>query len=137
MTALQPDVSPAGLVPETADGVRPQRNFETWSWIFMRLSGLVLLFLALFHFAVTHIINDVVETDSGFVDNRWGNPLWRIYDWTLLALGLLHGLNGMRYIMDDYIQHATKRAVTKTVLYSLTAGLFVYGTLTIVTYNAS
>ena len=112
-------------------------NFETRSWLFMRISGLVLLFLALFHFAVTHIINDVVNTDSGFVAQRWHNPLWRAYDWVLLALGLVHGLNGLRYIMDDYIQRPAKRVATKAVLYSLTGALFAYGTLTIVTYKAA
>ena len=34
---------------------RPRQNFETWSWFFMRVSGLVLIFLALTHFAITHI----------------------------------------------------------------------------------
>ena len=32
--------------------LRPRQNFETWSWFFMRVSGLVLLFLALLHFAL-------------------------------------------------------------------------------------
>ena len=64
---------------------KPKSNFETWSWYAMRISGLILLFLALTHFAITHIINDVVETDAEFVANRWDNPLWRLFDWALLA----------------------------------------------------
>ena len=75
---------------------RPRQNFETWQWFFMRISGLVLVFLALGHFTLTHIVNDVVDTDSGFVADRWSNPLWRAYDWALLALALFHGLNGLR-----------------------------------------
>ena len=70
----------------------------------MRLSGLALVFLALIHFAVTHIINDVVETDYDFVAHRWENPLWRIFDWLLLALALAHGLNGLRWIVGDYVR---------------------------------
>lgn len=110
------------------------RSFETWSWLFMRLSGLVLLFLALLHFSITHIVNDVVETNSGFVANRWSNPFWRIYDWLLLVLALLHGLNGLRVIVNDYVSHSATRVTVKVVLSSITAGLMVLGTWAVVTF---
>ena len=114
---------------------RPRQNFETWSWFFMRVSGLVLLFLALVHFTLTHITTDVADTDAVFVTRRWDNPMWRIFDWALLALALLHGLNGLRWIIDDYIPAPGKRAAVKAVLYTLTGALFAYGTLTIVTFS--
>src|SRR5579863_6066576 len=79
---------------------RPRQNFETWSWFFMRVSGLVLLFLALIHFSITHLVNDVTHTNSQFVSHQRNNPLWRIFDWLLLALGLLLGVNGVRRITD-------------------------------------
>lgn len=126
-------VNPSGQPARS--GRRPRQNFETWQWFFMRVSGLVLVFLALGHFTITHIINDVVDTDAAFVADRWANPLWRIYDWALLTLALFHGLNGLRVIMDDYIGNAGKRAATKAVLYTVTIGLFFYGTLTIVTFG--
>jgi len=116
--------------------LRTRQNFETWSWFFMRISGLALVFLALTHFAVTHIANDVTHTDYGFVARRWHNPLWRLFDWSLLTLALLHGLNGLRYIIDDYVRRPATRAATKTVLYTATGALFFYGTLTIVTFSA-
>jgi succinate dehydrogenase / fumarate reductase membrane anchor subunit len=116
--------------------LRPRQSFETWSWFFMRVSGLILLFLALLHFSITHIINDVVETDAQFVAERWDNPMWRIFDWALLALALGHGLNGLRYIIDDYVRKPANRAWVKAVLYSLSLGLFAYGSLTIITYRA-
>jgi succinate dehydrogenase / fumarate reductase membrane anchor subunit len=115
---------------------RPRQNFETWSWFFMRISGLVLVFLALLHFAITHILNDVADTDAAFVAQRWDNPMWRVFDWALLALGLLHGLNGLRWIIDDYVRSSAKRAVVKAVIYGATGLLFAYGTLTIITYQA-
>jgi len=116
---------------------RPRHNFETWSWFFMRVSGLALLFLALTHFALTHIVNDVVETDFDFVANRWDNPLWRVFDWALLSLALLHGLNGLRLIVDDYVRVPARRAATKAVLYTTSGVLFAYGTLTILTFPSS
>jgi succinate dehydrogenase / fumarate reductase membrane anchor subunit len=115
---------------------RPRANFETWSWYFMRISGLVLIFLALLHFSITHILYDVTDTDAKFVAARWDNPLWRAYDWLLLALGLFHGLNGLRFILDDYVRKPGRRAALKAVLYTITGVLFAYGTLTIVTFKA-
>jgi succinate dehydrogenase / fumarate reductase, membrane anchor subunit len=114
---------------------KPKANFETWSWYFMRISGLILIFLALTHFAITHIINDVVDTDAEFVGERWDNPLWRLFDWSLLALALLHGVNGVRWSIDDYVRRPGRRAALKAVLYTVTGGLFAYGTLVIVTYG--
>ena len=86
------------------------------------------------HFALTHIINDVTDTDANFVSDRWSNPLWRTYDWALLTLALFHGLNGLRVITDDYVRSPGKRAAVKSVLYIVSGTLFVYGTLTIVTF---
>ncbi len=114
---------------------RPRQNFETWSWLFMRVSGLALVFLALLHFAITHILNDVVATDQAFVARRWERPGWRIFDWSLLALALLHGLNGLRWIIDDYVRSPGKRAAVKSVLYTISAVLFGYGTLVIISFQ--
>ena len=122
------------------DSARPRseerkgRSFEAWSWLFMRLSGLALVFLALLHFAITHILNDVVATDHDFVSRRWERPGWRIFDWSLLALALLHGLNGMRWIVDDYVRRPALRRGVMGVLYGVTGALFVVGTFTIVTF---
>jgi succinate dehydrogenase / fumarate reductase membrane anchor subunit len=114
---------------------RPKQSFETWSWFFMRVSGLVLVFLALAHFAITHILNDVVDTDAGFVFRRWDNPLWRLFDWSLLALALLHGLNGLRWSIDDYIRSRPARAAVKAFIYTVSGVLFAYGTFTILTFQ--
>ncbi len=114
---------------------RSRQNFETWSWLFMRISGLVLFFLALFHFFIMHILNDVTATNVTFVAARWKNPLWRLSDWLLLALGLLHGSNGLRFIMDDYIRRPSRRVAVKSLVYGLAGVMFIYGTLTIVTFK--
>ena len=120
--------------PSRERAPRRRRSFETWSWFFMRLSGLALLFLALIHFAITHIVNDVVATDSDFVARRWDNPLWRLFDWSLLALALTHGLNGLRWIIDDYVRNPRRRLITKAVVFGLSGVLFCLGTFTILAF---
>src|SRR5207253_5221864 len=99
-----------------------------------RLSGLALVFLALIHFTVTHILNDVVDTNYEFVAHRWHNPLWRIFDWLLLALALAHGLNGLRWIVGDYVRRPGRRRLILGVLFGLSGALFAFGTFTIVTF---
>jgi succinate dehydrogenase / fumarate reductase membrane anchor subunit len=116
---------------------RPRQNFETWSWFFMRVSGLILVFLALIHFSITHIFHDVVHTDSGFLTTRWNNPLWRLYDWSLLALGLMHGVNGLRMITDDYVRKPAIRAAVKATLYGVTFLGFSWGTMTIIIFSGT
>lgn len=118
--------------PRLAPPARP--GAEAKSWLFMRLSGLLLVFFALVHFAITHVLNDVVETDYRFVEDRWANPAWRVFDWMLLALALLHGANGARWVIEDYVRRPGRRAAAKTVAYGLTAALLAWGTFTIVTF---
>ncbi len=114
---------------------RPHKpSAEARSWAFMRLSGLLLLFFALVHFSITHIVNDVVETDYDFVAERWHNPAWRVFDWMLLVLALSHGVNGLRWIVDDYVREPGRRRAVKGLLYGLTGVLVVVGTLTILAF---
>jgi len=113
---------------------RRKPSAEAWSWYFMRISGLILIFLALVHFSITHIVNDVVDTDYDFVAERWHNPAWRLFDWLLLVLALGHGVNGLRWIIDDYIRRPRRRTAVKGALYGLTAVLVVLGTLTILAF---
>jgi succinate dehydrogenase / fumarate reductase membrane anchor subunit len=119
---------------EAPPPARRKRSPEAWSWAFMRLSGLALVFLALVHFCITHVINDVVETDYDFVAERWHNPLWRLFDWLLLVLALGHGVNGLRWIIDDYVRRPGPRKAVRGLLFGLTAVLVVVGTLTILAF---
>ena len=43
--------------------LKPAGGFELAAWYFMRISGLVLVFLALGHLFITHILNNV-ENDQ-------------------------------------------------------------------------
>jgi succinate dehydrogenase / fumarate reductase membrane anchor subunit len=113
---------------------RRKRSPEALSWAFMRLSGLALVFLALVHFCITHVVNDVVDTNYDFVAERWHNPLWRLFDWLLLVLALGHGVNGLRWIVDDYVRRPATRKAAKVLLFGLTGALVIVGTLTILAF---
>lgn len=119
-------------------GPRPQGvpSFEVFSWFFMRISGLCLVFLALGHFLIMHIINDVRATDFDFVVGRWGNPLWRVWDWLLLTLGLFHGVIGLRTVLEDSIRNKRKLLAAKVILYSLIGIMFAVGTMIVFTFGS-
>jgi succinate dehydrogenase / fumarate reductase, membrane anchor subunit len=43
----------------------------------MRISGLLLIFLALYHLIWWNLVIGVEHLDSQIVIERWNNPLWR------------------------------------------------------------
>lgn len=105
-------------------------SLEVYSWLFMRLSGLLLIFLALGHLAVMHVLNSVEAIDYRFVAARLAGPMgtvWRAYDLLLLTLALLHGLNGVRTVLDDYLHTYRWRVVSLSALYVIGAAFMVVG----------
>ena len=114
---------------------RPAGGLELYAWLFMRVSGIALLRLALGHLAIMHLINSVDEINFAFVAARWANPLWRLYDWFLLFLALLHGFNGVRVMVDDYVRSPGLRVVSLVALYSLVLFFLFAGSLVILTFH--
>ncbi len=108
---------------ESGGRPRPGSGLELYSWLFMRLSGILLLLLALGHLAIMHLLNNVEVINYAFVAARWASPLWRLYDWLLLTLALVHGSNGLRVMVDDYVRRPGLRAASLAAVYCL-AGLF-------------
>ena len=114
---------------------RPAGGLELYAWLFMRLSGLLLLLLALGHLTIMHLINNVESINYAFVAGRWANPLWRLYDWLLLMLALVHGFNGVRVMVDDYVRSPGLRVLSLVGVYSLTFFFLVVGSLVILTFQ--
>ncbi len=115
---------------------RPTGGFEVFAWFFMRISGVVLILLVLGHLAIMHVLNTVDEIDFEFVAARWGSPFWRTYDLVMLWLAWLHGLNGLRMVIDDYVHRKGWRAVTLTALALVGFVLLAMGTQIILTFEA-
>lgn len=116
---------------------RPQGTggFELFSWYFFRISGLALVFLAVFHVIIMHVINTVDEIDHQFVVDRWSSPFWQVYDFLLLALALIHGVNGARLSIDDYVRTPGWRVTAYSALSLITLLFLVIGALAIVTFD--
>jgi succinate dehydrogenase / fumarate reductase membrane anchor subunit len=56
-TEARPDPPLPQAKPPGAGRNRPIRGFELWAWLFMRISGIVLLFLAVGHVLIMHVFD--------------------------------------------------------------------------------
>ncbi len=111
-------------------------NFEMVAWLFMRLSGVVLVVLIFGHLFVNLMVGDGIHAiDFGFVAGKWASPFWQIWDLLMLWLAMLHGTNGVRTIINDYAERNATRMTLKTVLYVATVVIIVLGTLVIFTFD--
>ena len=110
-------------------------RLEVWSWYFFRISGLLLVVLALGHMAIMHLVYTVDAISYDWIADRWRSVGWRVYDWLLLALALPHGMNGLRVVVDDFVHTARWRRVTYVVLWSVLLFLMTIGTLVLVTFQ--
>lgn len=116
--------------PSRAARPKPEASGrERFWWYFMRLSGLVLVFLALGHMFIMHtlVVLTGAEIDFAFVQSRWGSPFWRIYDLLLLLLAFVHGANGARIVIGDYVVNRTARSLLIGSLLVLSAIWLVLG----------
>ncbi|MCB9453851.1 MAG: succinate dehydrogenase, cytochrome b556 subunit [Anaerolineaceae bacterium] len=129
---------------------------ERFWWSYMRISGLLIIPLVFGHLAMMHVIQGVfditaansvvVGTDAinqtgtavEFVANRWnllvgGVAVWKLYDFGLLALVVIHGFNGLRYVLTDYT--AKNPMLRRGMMYVTLIGaviLIVVGTLALI-----
>jgi len=120
----------------TGAGPRPSTGgFETMSWYFFRISGVMLIFLVIIHLIVMHVTTDVACTTYQFVASRYANPLWRLFDWLLLMLALTHGMNGLRVVIDDYVRSPRARFILLSLAAILLVTFFMLGTITLLTFQ--
>jgi succinate dehydrogenase / fumarate reductase membrane anchor subunit len=111
-------------------------NFEMYAWIFMRMSGLLLVFLVLGHLFIMLLLDGGVQRiNFGFVAGRWASPFWRTWDLMQLWLAQLHGTNGLRVIINDYAERDGTRFWLKMLLYTASFLVLVLGTLVIFTFD--
>ncbi len=133
-----------------AAGRAPQASpVERFWWAFMRVSGLLILPLVFGHLALMHVVQGVFDITAAqgvvgtlqsngtigvvpsaveFVFHRWsyaagGVFVWRVYDLFLLVLVVLHGFNGLRYVLTDYTSSNSFARRTSVAFCTVTAAV--------------
>ena len=122
--------------PRSPKRARRSTNLEKWGWIWMRVSGVMLVVLIFGHLFVNLVAGEGVSAiDFAFVAGKWTDPFYIVWDTLLLWLALIHGANGMRTIINDYAYRPLLRRVLQGALLSSTVVLLILGTLVIYTFD--
>ncbi len=102
---LPPKRDSRGGVPQRAGRQPPRRGMEFAWWAFMRVSGVILLFLVVGH--------------------------------VLMSLAIVHGINGLRVIILDYVRRPAARIAVTWFFYVVGIVLFALGSIVVFTFDAA
>jgi succinate dehydrogenase / fumarate reductase, membrane anchor subunit len=125
------------IVIETPNSPRKRKgaNWEKYGWMYMRISGAVLIVLIFGHLIVNLWDKGVGAIDFAFVAGKWTQPFWQVWDVLMLWLALIHGTNGMRTITNDYAEKEWVRKTLNVTLWVVCAALIILGTLVATTFD--
>jgi succinate dehydrogenase / fumarate reductase, membrane anchor subunit len=92
--------------------------------------------LVLGHLFIMMVLDGGVQkVNFAFVAGRWSSPFWQTWDLLQLWLAELHGVNGLRVIINDYAERSQTRFWLKMLLYASALLVLVLGTLVIFTFD--
>ncbi len=126
------------VVIETPNTPRTRKgaNWEKYGWLFMRVSGPLLVVLIFTPLVVNLVVGDGIKAiDFAFVAGKWADPFWQFWDLAMLWLAMIHGTNGMRTIVNDYTEKVKVRQALNTTLWAVCGLLIILGTLVIFTFD--
>ena len=127
----------------TARPTRSSGAFEYGMWMFTRISGLALMLFGAVSMGAAFVLggrlhidmptmfrwmffpnpNHVVNSNIPDVSLGWSNAFWQVYSMVMIFVAAVHGFNGLRMIIEDYIENAIVVALFRI----LTLLLFVGG----------
>jgi succinate dehydrogenase / fumarate reductase, membrane anchor subunit len=129
----------ADTIADPRSPIAPKRrgvNLEKWGWLYMRLSGVLLVVLIFGHLFVNLILGEGVrQIDFAFVVGKYATPFWQWWDVLMLWLAFIHGANGMRTIINDYVLNRVTRRVLVWAVVLVAAFLILLGTLVVFTFD--
>jgi succinate dehydrogenase / fumarate reductase membrane anchor subunit len=98
--------------------------------------GRLLVVLIFGHLFVNLMLGEGIHgIDFAFVAGKFASPFWQWWDVLMLWLALIHGANGMRTIVNDYVTGATTRKVLVWALWVAAGFLILLGTLVVFTFD--
>jgi len=120
-------------------------------WLFTRLSGLALLIFAAVSLGMAFILggrtqldlpamtrwmffpnpNHVVNSDIPDLSLGWSNTFWQVFSVLMIFLAAGHGFNGLRMVLEDYIQRPVLVTLLRVLMLVLWLGGMVLAVYTI------
>ena len=112
-------------------------SFEYLMWIFTRISGLALIFLAIVGISGAFIMqartqmdlatlmrwtffpnpNHVVNSNIPDVAIGWATAYWQIMEMMIVFFGATHGMNGLRVVIEDYTNASWLKVLLRGALF--------------------
>ena len=126
------------VIIETPNQPRSRKaaNWEKYGWLFMRVSGPLLVVLVFTHLIVNLVLGEGIKAiDFAFVAGKWADPFWQVWDLAMLWLAMIHGTNGMRTLVNDYTEREGIRKFLNGSLWTICILLIVLGTLVTTTFD--
>lgn len=120
----------------TTRHIKPRSNLERYAFLFMRLSGVLLLLLAVGHMLLQHVFRDVHSLTLQVVADAWRSWGWRAYDLLLLVFAITHGFNGLRQVLEDYIHNPRTTKIVARVIVVLIVVTIIWSAIAIFSFNA-
>ena len=117
--------------------VQVRSNYERYAFTFMRLSGIALLFLAVGHMMIQHVLNSSTNLTLQFVAEQWNSWGWKAYDMLLLAFAIPHGFNGLRNVLADYIHNQSTMKTISIILAVFTVITVIWAGIAIAAFDPS
>ncbi len=117
--------------------IQPGFSLEYLMWIFTRLSGLGMILLGLMG-AIGALLmgartqmdlatlmrwtffpnpNHVVNSDIPDVSLGWATAFWQIMQMLIVSLGITHGFNGLRVVIEDYTGQSIWRPILRGLIF--------------------
>jgi succinate dehydrogenase / fumarate reductase membrane anchor subunit len=111
-------------------------------WWFTRLSGLALILIAAVSMGAAFVLegrtqldmpamfrwvffpnpNHVINSNIPDVGQGWSNTFWQVYSTVMIFLAGVHGINGLRMVIEDYITRPLLVKILRAVLLVLWLG---------------
>lgn len=119
----------------TVRRVELDRAPERYGWLFMRLSGVAMLVLAVGHMVIQHILNSSTNLTLQFVAVQWSSWGWKTFDILLLWMAIPHGVRGLNTILDDYIHSPGLGRAIRILLALFVIATVIWATIAIALFD--
>ena len=110
-------------------------NLERRAFMFMRLSGIALLVLAVGHLLIQHVLSSSSNLTVQIVADTWNAWGWRVYDLLLLIFAIMHGFNGFRNVLEDYIHNRSAIKTINIILLVIMIVTIIYSAIAIMAFD--
>ncbi len=121
----------------TVRHVRIEGNRERYAWLFMRLSGVAMLVLAVGHMVIQHILNSSTNLTLQFVAVQWSSWGWKAYDIFLLWMAIPHGIRGLYNILSDYVHNPGLHRAIGALLALFVVATVIWATIAISLFDSA